>query len=205
MKSSLLVLALAAAAPFAASAADGLSYNYVEGGYVATNLDNDDGDIDADGVGINASVAVSQNFHIFGGFNTQSSDEFDFLDTRVDTDVSQWRAGLGYNMAIGASTDLLARVAYEKAEVDDITIGSTRYDVNAGDDGYSLEVGVRSALTPNLEGYALAGYQDFGDDRDDFYARLGAQWKFNPNWGISGDVKLADGGSEWFIGPRFSW
>lgn len=205
MKSSLLVLALAAAAPFAASAADGLNYNYVEGGYVATNLDNGDGDIDADGVGVNASVALSPNFHLFGGFNTQNSDEFDFLDTRVDTDVNQWRVGLGYNMAIGASTDLLARAAYEKAEVDDITIGGTRYDVDAGDDGYSLEVGVRSALTSNLEGYALAGYQDFGDDADDFYGRLGAQVKFNPNWGVSGEVKLSDGNTEWFVGPRFSW
>ena len=38
MKKSLLALTLLAALPFAASAAEGVSYNYVEGGYVASNL-----------------------------------------------------------------------------------------------------------------------------------------------------------------------
>ncbi|HAI45793.1 MAG TPA: Ax21 family protein, partial [Stenotrophomonas sp.] len=37
MKTSLLALGLLAALPFAASATDGLSYNYVEGGYVNTD------------------------------------------------------------------------------------------------------------------------------------------------------------------------
>lgn len=205
MKHSLLALALAATLPFAASAAEGLNYNYIEGGYVATNLDSDDGDIDADGVGVNASVALSPNFHLFGGFSAQETDEFGFLGSRVETDVNQWRVGIGYNHAIAANTDLLARAAYEKFEVDDITVNGQRYDINDGDDGYSVEVGVRSALTANLEGYALAGYEDYGNDADDFYGRLGAQWKFNPNWGISGDVKIADGDTQWFVGPRFSW
>ena len=65
---------------------------------------------------------------------------------------------------------------------------------------------MRSALTSNLEGYALAGYEN-GDGYDgDFYGRLGAQVKFNQNWGINGDVKIANGGdTQWFVGPRFSW
>jgi Ax21 family sulfation-dependent quorum factor len=205
MKTSVLAIALVAALPFAASAADGLSYNYVEGGYVATNIDNDNDDIDADGLGVNASVALSPNFHAFGGFTAQESDRFDFLDSRVETDVNQWRVGLGYNLAVAANTDLVARAAYEKFEIDDVTVGGVNYDIDDGDDGYSVEVGVRSALTRNLEGYALAGYQDFGGNADDFYGRLGAQVKFNPNWGLSGEVKLADGGSEWFVGPRFTW
>lgn len=204
MKYSLLALTLLAALPLAASAQE-LNYNFVEGGYAATNLDSDDGDLDADGVGVNASFALSPNFHLFGGFNTQESDDFDFLGSRVETDVDQWRAGIGYNLAIADNTDLIARAAYEKFEVDDVTVGGQRFDIDDGDDGYSAEVGVRSALTANLEGYALAGYQDFGDDADDFYGRLGAQVKFNPNWGISGDVKFADGDTEWFVGPRFSW
>jgi Ax21 family sulfation-dependent quorum factor len=205
MKRSLLAFALLAALPFAASAADGLNYNYVEGGYVATNIDNDNGDIDADGAGVNASVALSPNFHLFGGYSAQESDGFDFLSSRVETDVNQWRAGLGYNLPIAGNTDLVARAAYEKVEVDDVTVGGQRYDINDGDDGYSAEVGVRSALTTNLEGYALAGYEDFGDDNDDFYGRIGAQVKFNPSWGISGDVKISDGDTQWFVGPRFSW
>lgn len=206
-RKTLLGLALLAALPFAASAqnASGLNYNYVEGGYVATNLDNNDGDIDADGIGGNASFALSDNFHVFGGFNRQDSDRFDFLGSRVKTDVDQWRLGVGYNHAIGQSTDLVARAAYEKFEVGDVTVGGQRYAVNDGDDGYSAEVGVRTAFTSNFEGHAYAGYQDFGSGNDDFYGRVGALVKFNDNWGVSGDVKIADGGTEWFVGPRFSW
>ena len=64
---------------------------------------------------------------------------------------------------------------------------------------------MRSALTSNLEGYALAGYEN-GDGYDgDFYGRLGAQVKFTPNWSASADVKFADGDTQWFVGPRFSW
>ena len=76
--------------------------------------------------------------------------------------ADQWRLGVGYNYGIGANTDLVARAAYEKYKVDDVTIGGVNY---GGDDvdGYSAEVGVRSALTTNLEGYALAGYEDSSD------------------------------------------
>lgn len=207
MKRSLLALTLAAAVSFAATAAEGLNYNYVEGGYVATNLDNGNDEIDADGFGGNASFALTDNFHLFGGFNTQDTDTFELVDggERVNTDVNQWRLGVGYNLGIADRTDLVARAAYEKIEVDDITVGGERFDIDDGDDGYSAEVGVRTAFTDNLEGHAYAGYEDFGNDNDDFYGRVGAQYKFTPNWGISGDVKLADGGSEWFVGPRFSW
>ena len=45
MKRSLLALSLLAALPFAATAAEGVSYNYVQGGYVATN---GDGNADVD-------------------------------------------------------------------------------------------------------------------------------------------------------------
>ncbi|MDQ3228389.1 MAG: hypothetical protein M3Q13_01450, partial [Pseudomonadota bacterium] len=52
------------------------SYNFVEGGYVATNLDNDNDEIDADGWGVNGSVALHPNFHLFGGFSGQQTDDF---------------------------------------------------------------------------------------------------------------------------------
>lgn len=185
-KHSLIALSLLAALPFAASAAEGVSYNYVEGGYAASDLG--DGLPDADGFGVRGSVAFHPNFHVFGDYANQ---EFD--DTNVDID--QWRLGVGYNHALTTNTDLLTRVAYEK------------FDLGSGVDGddASVEVGARSALTRNFEGYALAGYED-GDLYDgEFYGRVGAQMKFNPNWGVSGDVKFIDGDTQWFVGPRFTW
>lgn len=186
MKRSLVALTLAAALPFAATAADGVSYNYVEAGYAATNLS--DGLPDADGFGTRASVAFHPNFHVFGDYSNQ---EFD--DTGIDAD--QWRVGLGYNHEISPRADLVTRVAYERFE--------DEFDNSFN--GYSVEAGVRGALTTNLEGYAMAGYEDGNDYDGEFYGRVGAQVKFNPMWGISGDVKLVYGDAEYFIGPRITF
>ena len=101
MKRSVLLLALLVAAPFAASAADGISYNYVQGGYVATNTDGPD----ADGWGVAGSAAISNNFHVFGDFSQQD------LDGPGNIDFDQWRAGIGYNHALSQNMDLLSRVA----------------------------------------------------------------------------------------------
>jgi Ax21 family sulfation-dependent quorum factor len=183
MKRSLLALSLFAALPFAASAAEGVSYNYVQGGYVATN-----GNADADGFGIDGSVAVHPNFHLFGGYNQQEIDN-------TNINVDQWKLGVGYNYEIAPKADLVTRIAYEKS------------DAGSGSDfdGYSAEVGVRGALGTKVEGYAMAGYEDFEQLDGDYYGRLGAQVKFNPNWGLNGDVKFADGDTQWSIGPRFTW
>lgn len=184
MKKSLFSLGLLAALPFAASAADGVSYNYVEAGYAATDVDG----ADADGWAIKGSGAIAPNFHLFGEFSNQEIDH-----TNIDFD--QWRAGVGYNHTISPRADLLTRVAYEK------------FDAGRGldFDGWSVEAGVRGSLAPNFEGYALAGYED-GDQYDgDFYGRLGALVKFNPTWGLSGDVKFVDGDTQWFVGPRITF
>ncbi|MEN1925390.1 OmpO family porin [Luteimonas qiangzhengi] len=190
MKQSLLALGLAATLPFAvANAAEGVSYNYVEGGYVSTNADGGD----ADGVGINGSVAVHPNFHVFGTYMNQDLDI-------GGLDYDQWRIGVGYNHEISRNADLVTRVAYEKADFGRIL--GQRIDA----DGYSVEVGLRGALAPNFEGHAMVGYEDYGSQfDDDFYGRLGAVVKFNQNWGLSGDVKFVSGDTQWFVGPRFTW
>ena len=184
MKKSLLALTLLAALPFAASAADGVSYNYVEGGYTKTNIDGPD----SDGWALKGSVAIHPNFHLFADYSQQEVD-----DVKVDFD--QWRVGVGYNHQISPGADLITRVAYEK------------FDAGQGldFDGYSAEVGVRGALMPNLEGFATAGYEDFEQSDGEFYGKLGAQVKFNPNWGLAGDVKFVDGDTQWFVGPRLTW
>ena len=185
MNRSLLALGLAVALPFAAAnAAEGISWHYVAGGYAATEVD-----LDANGFGGKATIAVHPNVHLFGGNSNQdidhSSDEFD-----------QWRIGVGYNHEISRNADLVTRIAYEK------------FDAGRGldPDGYSVEVGLRGGLTPNFEGTAMVGYEDYGSGYDsDFYGRLGAVVKFTPNWGLSGDVKFVSGDTQWFVGPRFTW
>ena len=194
MKRSLFALALLAALPFAASAADGESYNYFEGGYIGTEGE----DADADGWTVGGSFAVSENFHLFGSYDGQKTDDFNIGPVEFDgVDVDHWRAGVGYNHTLSPNADLLTRVAYEKYDLDSPEADSS--------DGYSVEAGVRGAMTPNFEGWALAGYEDAEQFDGSFYGRLGAQVKFNQTWGITGDVKFLEGDTQYFVGPRISF
>lgn len=190
MKNSLIALALASALPFAASAADNLSYNYAEGNYAKTDAQGGE----AEGWGVKGSYGVLPNMHVFGDFSQQdvagSSDRF-----------NQWRVGAGYNVEIAPSTDFVARAAYNK------------YDAKHGlnFNGYSAEAGIRTAFGEHAEVYAMGGYEDYAKKNNvnpegQWYGRLGAQVKLNQNWGINGDLKMnRDGNKEWSVGPRFSW
>src|SRR5690606_6934379 len=100
-KNSLLALALVATLPFAASAAEGVSYNYVQGGYSATNTDG----ADADGFGVDGSVAIAPNFHLFGGYSNQEID-----DTSID--FAQYRFGVGYNREVAPACALITPVTH---------------------------------------------------------------------------------------------
>jgi len=140
MKNSLIALALAAALPFTASAAENLSYNYAEADYAKTDVDG----IKADGWGVKGSYGFLPNFHAFGEYSRQ---EVDHTNIKVD----QWKVGAGYNVEIAPSTDFVARVAYQK------------FDRKHGLDfnGYSAEAGIRTAFGAHAEVYGMVGYEDY--------------------------------------------
>lgn len=201
MKRALLALTLAAALPFAASAAEGVSYTYAEAGYAKTDGENKFSD--ADGWAIGGSYAFHPNFHVFGSYNQQKTDAFTWNDAiRIPGhDVDHWRLGVGYNHELSKRVDLVTRIAYENNKADYDSFGEFKLK------GGSVEAGVNGTLTPNWEGYAFAGYQDYDNHYDGkFYGRIGTLVKFNQNWGITADAKFIDGGEkEFFIGPRFSF
>jgi len=52
----------------------------------------------------------------------------------------------------------------------------------------------------------MAGWEDYQKADGDFYGKVGAQVKFNQNWGLAGEVKFIQGGDkQWFVGPRVTW
>ncbi|PPU91845.1 Ax21 family protein [Xanthomonas albilineans] len=195
MKTSLLALGLLATLPFAASAAEGISYNYVEGGYVQSDGRSDQ-TVDAKGWALKGSYAFHPNFSVFGDFSRQKTD-YDSDNFRFN----QFRVGAGYNYEIANSTDLVTRVAYNRLDQQH----GTKFN------GWSAEAGLRTAFNPYLEVYALGGYEDYFkkdgiDPKGKFYGVIGGEAKLNQNWGLSADMKMDRHGSkEWFVGPRFSW
>ncbi len=193
MKRSLLALTLLTALPFAASAADGLSYNYVQGGYTHVNSD-----VHAKGGAVDGSAAIAPNFHVFGGYNAVKADTIVTPAGSYKPKLDQWKLGVGYNHGISANTDFVGTLAYQKAE-------AKLAGVSANVDGYAAEAGVRSAFGTRFEGYAMAGYEDGNDYDGDAYGRLGGQVKINANWGVAADVKFANGDTQVFVGPRITW
>ena len=199
IRASLIALALATALPMAAHAADGISYNYAQAGYTQLSGDNN---AKAKGWSVDGSLAINPNWSIYAG-----TDQLDIKG--VSADANTWRLGGSFNTAIAANTDFVVRGGYQRLSVGSPSSGLTISN-GTSYNGFNIETGVRSALAPQFEGYALVGYEKFNDKNgfdpgDSIYGRLGGQFKFTPNWGINGDVKFASGDSVWTIGPRYSW
>lgn len=194
MKRILLAALAAAVLPLAAQAGD-LNYTYLQGGYNYSN--NSNSGHNAHGWSAAGSAAIGQNFQILGGF---SRSDHDFTGAHTNG----WSLGGGFHTPISDRTDFVADVGYHQAQVDGIS-----GDIKT----WSGEAGVRSALAPRFEGWAMAGYADGENDLGDisrssngrFFGTLGAQFKFDKNWGLVGQARLTHNGQGYFIGPRFSF
>lgn len=208
MKKIALALALAGTS-FAATAGE-MSYSYVEGGYVRTHIDSLG---NGDGFGVDGSVAVHKNIHVFGGYSSQSASEYG-----IDVDLQHTRLGVGFNTSLNDRADFIARAAYERAEMDVDVPGFGSFDGNA--DGWSLESGFRGTLSVDgdIEGWLLAGYARLdsaevenieldtaGSDDDEFYGRAGMLFKFNPTWGVVAEGRFANDANQVMVGLRASF
>jgi Ax21 family sulfation-dependent quorum factor len=185
MKRILLAVLVTAALPLAAQAGD-LSYSYLEGGYYATDINNLP---NAHGWGGAGSVAVGENFNLSGGWARQ---DFDHSNVSFD----DWHVGGGFHNPVNTTTDLVANAGYRN-----LSINGLSGDIKT----YSGEVGVRSALAPQFEGWVLAGYEDGKNINGSFYGKLGGQYKIAKGWGLVGEAKFSKDINTYFVGPRFSF
>jgi Ax21 family sulfation-dependent quorum factor len=183
MKYSLFALALAAALPLSAQAADGLSYTHVEADYL--NADNN-----TDGWGLRGSAAIgATGLYVLGGYS--------WLNAQTplgDANVKANELGLGYHHALNTQTDLVGELAYRNADVGSANI-----------DGLRTSVGVRSALNDKVEGFVKGNYYDLSDYHGDFTGTVGGQYKFNSMWGATAEAELGNGDQAYLVGVRASF
>jgi hypothetical protein len=93
-------------------------------------------------------------------------------------------------MAMSERVDFTADLAYVNLE---LTIkasyqgdsGSASEDINAG----RATLGLRGTPSARTEAWARAGAMDGSDMDSTFYGTLGGQIKFNPTWGLVGEVQ----------------
>ena len=135
MKKVLLLVLLVAAGPVAA---EGLSYNYFQGGYASADIDDDGftGNIDGDGWFIGGSAALTDNFFMYGDYTSLGLD--------YDIDYDELELGIGYNYSLGENTDFVAGLSYIKGE-------AKAMGMSADDDGYGVRLGLRSKLSDMIE------------------------------------------------------
>lgn len=192
MKKPLILALLLAAAPFAATAGD-LSYNFVEVGYANVDVDFDGSDVDFDGFQLRGSAAVADNVYLFGGYGSVTNDEYG-----VDIDFEELQLGVGFRHGLSDRADFIAELGYINQE-------ASAPGVSEDASGGRLSGGFRGLLADNFEGLVKASYTDGGEFDGDFSFTAGAQVKFNPTWGVVGEIEAGDDVTKYLVGLRASF
>jgi hypothetical protein len=121
-------------------------WTYVEGGYLAVDVDNlsESGD----NYFLGGSFGIGKNFHLIGSYT-----DGDLSDT---VDQTTWRLGGGWNGGLGEKMDLVGELYW----VDNETESSGPVSVTVSDDGYGATFGVRWRIIPLFE---LDGFLNYTD------------------------------------------
>jgi hypothetical protein len=143
-------------------AAEGFSYNLIEGSYI----DAEDG---VDGLGVAGSVEFTSNVFGFGSYSSLDAGPFD---------VSQFTLGAGMNFPLAPNLDLVGGLSFERVEVDGF----------GSDTGFGANIGVRGRVLEKLELTAGLKYVDFGNGADDTALQAGGRWYFTNAFAAGVDV-----------------
>lgn len=172
------------AAPMAASAE--INYNYIDGLYI--NTDVEDLDDSADGFGVRGSFGLGRNFHLVGSwFNRE-------IDTPVgDFDFDRTTAGLGIHGTITENADWLVEVEYLNEDFDDFS----------DEDGYQVTAGFRALTGEQFEVDGGIRYADLDDSQTFGYLR--GIYFLNQRWGITGEFEVGEDDHSFLLGARLNW
>ncbi|GGW90838.1 outer membrane beta-barrel protein [Alteromonas halophila] len=157
---TLLGLSLLAATPVKALASD-LDWQYVEGGYTQLGVDDND-EFDPDGIVVAGTYLTTPNIYVTGEYKMTEEGRFD---------LDMLTLGGGYRVALNNHTDAYAGANFER-------IDSSGYDEN----GYSVNAGLRTKLTPQLELLGEVGYYDVVDG--EATVKVGANYSLTANWAV---------------------
>ncbi len=193
-----LCTAALAVAPLSAFAG-GLSYNYVQAGYVSADID--DPNVDADGFDLRVSGLVSDVVYVHAGYGSLETDRFSILGTTGSLETDTITLGLGFRAPLAPTTDFIAEVAYVNADAS----GKGGFSgADEDDSGYSLSGGVRHLFTPQFEGGASVNYVDVFDE-DETALALSALFHLTPQFSLGAGYSVGSDADSWTLGARFNF
>ncbi|WP_448141990.1 outer membrane beta-barrel protein [Stenotrophomonas bentonitica] len=206
-KMLVLAAALLAAAPMAASAADAMSYTYVEGGWTQLRVDvPGQSSFNWNGGYVRGSFAIAEQVHVFGGWS-RVSDKTNYVGQSVEYTFDQPHLGIGYHMPFTDRLDFTADLAWKRRSAEtkyrSDLFGNERlkYDVNTG----AVNVGVRGKPSRMTEAWVKAGYFDGSDTDGEWTGTVGGQVNFTRTWGLVGEALFYDRFAEYSVGVRASF
>jgi len=182
-----LIAAASLALPIV-SQAEQLSYRYVDAAlFPEAEIDNDNDDLDGDGLQLRGSLPIHENFFAFA--------ELQGLDLDDDVDVTRLMIGGGGHWPINNKIDIVGRLGIVNYEV----------DWGSGDDddtGIFLGARIRALVIPKLEVEGGIEHQhvEAGNLENDTYLVGEARYNFTPQW--SAGVILNLGGDTNLLGVQ---
>ena len=191
---------------------EGPAYTYIEAGAARMQVSAYDIDEHGNGGYARASLALTDNMYLFGGYDrvSRSYGLEDFGSAKIAIEQSQ--IGLGGSIALTPRVDFIG-------ELSAVRLGasvSTRLDILDGakvsiSDHLSAAkgmLGVRARPLDNLELWAKAGYLRVEDNlviESSMVGNLGIQYRFTPVWGLVGEAEFYDDVQLYRVGVRASF
>lgn len=184
---SIAMLAMCAAPALA----DELSYNYIDLGYQAVEIDLGGGfDVDGDGFAIGGSFEGGESWHIFAGYG---STNFDF-----GVDLNELAIGAGYHTPISDTVDFVGELAYVTVEVE-VPAG-----FSTDEDGIGASIGLRGMMSDVVELSGSIDYVDLGGDGEtsfdaNAWFNMSPAFALGINAGFGDDVTTYGVGVRWYF------
>ncbi len=187
IKAAVVAGIVAAAAP-AAALADGLSYSYVDLGWVQTDIDGVGPK--ADGFALGGSIGFADSFFGFADYSDQSVS---------GVDIKQYSIGFGGHWGLSDNVDLVGKLGWAGLEA-----GFGPFSID--DDGILASVGLRGRIGENFELEGNVIHTDFGSSGgSDTGLAVGGRWYFTDNVAAGLEFSQSDDVSSIEVGVRFSF
>ncbi len=170
-------LALLTSTAFAAEAGKsetGVDYNELSASYVSMEASSKT----YTGYGIAATYLLTENFFVLGSYTSVE---------KSPTTIATTSGSVGYRLPMAANTDAVATIGYMYVDK-----GATH------EDHYPMSLGVRAAVTPDVDLGADLLYVQADDTQSGFGASI--KYKINSNMFIRGHYRSLTDSSQYAIG-----
>lgn len=182
-KMSLLIAAAGMAASVNTMAAPAISYNYV--GVQFVEQDVDDYDCNQDGLRVNGSLELNDDFFVKGYVSDVSGNR--------GCGSEAVSVGIGYQTLFGADSSIYGALSAEKISPDG----------GKNDTGLIAEVGLRGYINNDLEArIALSHHTAFDGNT---VLGGGISYYFAPRFSVTADIGLGSETSEIGVGARYNF